>query len=170
MLCSKGAQLHYQFSRMNICEIKFATLSAETCNLWLSGWRIRLAQTINKLTSYVPYLRWNHRHILIIIGPMGETVQRKLFLGQTPGHPGSLWVALYMTYYKNVKGQWIIGHVNVRSCLLINFNINQSACSTLDWMLDRKSTRLNSSHVKRSRMPSSAWKKKNIKIYHDTRS
>ena len=27
---------------------------------------------------------------------------------------------------------------------------------------DRKSTRLNSSHVKRSRMPSSAWKKKNL--------
>ena len=30
--------------------------------------------------------------------------------------------------------------------------------------LDRKSTRLNSSHVKRSRMPSSAWKKKNQNI------
>ena len=29
--------------------------------------------------------------------------------------------------------------------------------------LDRKSTRLNSSHVKRSRMPSSAWKKKKKK-------
>ena len=29
--------------------------------------------------------------------------------------------------------------------------------------IDRKSTRLNSSHVKRSRMPSSAWKKKKKK-------
>ena len=29
--------------------------------------------------------------------------------------------------------------------------------------LDRKSTRLNSSHPSRSRMPSSAWKKKNKK-------
>ena len=33
---------------------------------------------------------------------------------------------------------------------------------------DRKSTRLNSSHVKRSRMPSSAWKKKKNKNYYIT--
>ena len=36
-------------------------------------------------------------------------------------------------------------------------------------MADRKSTRLNSSHVKRSRMPSSAWKKKHTIQQHQNK-
>ena len=38
--------------------------------------------------------------------------------------------------------------------------IGHGQCCRIPLAWDRKSTRLNSSHVKRSRMPSSAWKKK----------
>ena len=39
--------------------------------------------------------------------------------------------------------------------------ITEMADNLCIWYRDRKSTRLNSSHVRTSRMPSSAWKKKN---------
>ena len=47
--------------------------------------------------------------------------------------------------------------INQYLCQNLFFNDKTSNLQT-SW--DRKSTRLNSSHVKRSRMPSSAWKKK----------
>ena len=46
-------------------------------------------------------------------------------------------------------------------CCLVTFDIIVKYTHTN--VTDRKSTRLNSSHVKRSRMPSSAWKKKQTK-------
>ena len=54
----------------------------------------------------------------------------------------------YTTTISNWIFDWELSH-----------KLHWEASLVVDY-LDRKSTRLNSSHVKRSRMPSSAWKKK----------
>ena len=65
-----------------------------------------------------------------------------------------------LTFFRSNKG----GSVTVSSdtmslCCVTGTAINISSCSTgcyRDWETDRKSTRLNSSHSAKSRMPSSA--------------
>ena len=44
----------------------------------------------------------------------------------------------------------------------VHLNCTVTHCSPISLQRDRKSTRLNSSHMSESRMPSSAWKKKTL--------
>ena len=67
-------------------------------------------------------------------------------------HILSTWISVACSRHK--ARHWNL----TRGIILYNTSAIRCWPSLFYW--DRKSTRLNSSHVKRSRMPSSAWKKK----------
>ena len=85
--------------------------------------------------------------------------------GSAPGHSEMKGNALVGPFKTDVTApKFIWAWEQTRYCF---FQSSQPTLplplSLISQQRDRKSTRLNSSHVKRSRMPSSAWKKKTKK-------
>ena len=79
-------------------------------------------------------------------------------------------IALLIVFFDFISKQWIFNHLDLGSALVINsflnivhfqntgaaFSFLSEASGWQRYFLDRKSTRLNSSHTDISRMPSSA--------------
>ena len=62
---------------------------------------------------------------------------------------------LYRTWHPGLA--WLSGMVSVVACLLIGYGLIRRPLQDVQiYVSDRKSTRLNSSHIQKSRMPSSA--------------